>query len=230
MRSENDQSSGADFALYSYWRSSAAYRVRIALNLKGLVYRTIPIHLVRNGGEQHDEQFRALNPQGLLPVLLDEGKVVTQSLAICEYLDEVYADYPLLPSDPLARAGIRSLALQIACDIHPINNLRVVKYLQSSYGEVVDPVAWMTHWMALGFGALEEQLKHSFEENGAKNDTVYIAGQPGLFECFLVPQVYNAERFGLDMNSFPYIQKIVSRCRNLPSFIDAAPEQQADAV
>ena len=211
--------------LYSYWRSSAAYRVRCALNLKGLSYQVIPVNLVRNGGEHLGEEYRAINPQGLVPVLLHQGYVLTQSMAICEYLDECFETYPLLPADPVERASVRSLVLQIACEIHPVNNLRVQKHLKAQYGDEVDTVAWMLHWMFTGFAAIEQQLN-----NRKDHKSGYYSGQPGLFECFLVPQVYNAERYGVDMSRFPSISQIVSRCRELPAFKDAAPENQPDAA
>ena len=211
--------------LYSYWRSSAAYRVRIALNLKGLSYHTIPVNLVKDGGEQLGEQYRSINPQGLVPVLLHDGHVLTQSMAICEYLDECFEFYPLLPSGPLQRARVRSLALQVACEIHPINNLRVQKYLKAQGGEALGVVEWMSHWMTEGFTAIERQL-----ENRINNNSGYYGDLPGLFECFLIPQVYNAERFGTDMSAFPLICKMVTQCRELPAFDDAAPENQPDAV
>ena len=211
--------------LYSYWRSSAAYRVRIALNLKGLSFKTIPVHLVNNGGEQLSDIYRAVNPQGLVPVLLHDGHVLTQSMAICEYLDECFEQYPLLPVNSLERARVRSLALQIACEIHPVNNLRVQKYLKGECGDVFDTVEWMTHWMNEGFTAIEQQLTGSSD-----NDSVYYSQRPGLFECFLVPQVYNAERYGSDMSAFPAIKQLVKSCRSLPAFHDAAPENQPDAI
>ena len=169
--------------------------------------------------------YRAINPQGLVPALVHEGNVLTQSMAICEYLDERFEDYPLLPAEPLARARVRSLALQVACDIHPLNNLRVQKYLKRHCGEDADAVAWMSHWMIEGFAAIEQQI-------GSDGDAGLLPGheRPGLFECFLVPQVYNAERFGTDMSPFPLIGGIVRQCRKLPSFVDAAPENQPDAV
>jgi len=210
--------------LYSYWRSSAAYRVRIALNLKGLSFQTIPVHLVRQGGEQLSEAYRSINPQGLVPVLLHEGQVLTQSMAICEYLDECFEQYPLLPADPLERARVRSLALQIACEIHPINNLRVQKYLKGQCGDDLDTVAWMSHWMSEGFAAIEKQL-----DDGVDDHSGYYGDRPGLFECFLVPQVYNAERYGTDMSAFPVICQLVKQCRELPAFLDATPENQPDA-
>jgi maleylacetoacetate isomerase len=215
----------AQLVLYSYWRSSAAYRVRIALNLKGLAFQSIPVNLVKHGGEQLGETYRAINPQGLVPVLLHEGNVLTQSMAICEYLDECFSNYPLLPADSTGRAQVRSLALQIACDIHPLNNLRVQKYLQAHCGESLDATQWMSHWMSEGFAAIEQQL-----ENRGDTGSLYYGDRPGLFECFLVPQVYNAERFGTEMSAFPAINRIVKQCRNLPAFIDAAPENQPDAV
>ena len=211
--------------LYSYWRSSAAYRVRIALNLKGLSYQTIPVHLIKNGGEQLSDAYRAINPQGLVPVLLHQGHVLTQSLAICEYLDECFGQYPLLPADSLQRARVRSLALQVACEIHPINNLRVQKYLKGQCGDTLGTVEWMSHWMSEGFAAIEQQLK-----NEGDGHSGYYRDRPGLFECFLVPQVYNAERYGTDMSVFPEICQIVIQCRELTAFIDAAPENQPDAV
>jgi maleylacetoacetate isomerase len=211
--------------LYSYWRSSAAFRVRIALNLKGLCYETVPVHLVKNGGEQLGEAYRCINPQGLVPVLVHKDQVILQSMAICEYLDECFDTYALLPADPLGRARVRSLALQIACEIHPINNLRVQKYLKGQHGDAVDTVEWMSHWMTEGFAAIEQQLVN----NGDMSSGFY-ADQPGLFECFLVPQVYNAERYGTDMSTFPMIRHTVAQCRELPAFINAAPENQADAV
>lgn len=217
--------SAGELKLYSYWRSSAAYRVRIALNLKGLAYETIAVNLIGQGGEHLQEQYRRINPQALVPVLSDNGNVITQSMAICEYLDERYCDYPLLPVDILQRAQVRSLSLQVACDIHPLNNLRVHKYLQDLCVENVDTIQWMLHWMNEGFAAIEKQLA----EKSARN-LVRPGGDPGLFECFLIPQVYNAERYGTDMTIFPLIGEIVTECRKQEAFINAAPENQADAI
>jgi maleylacetoacetate isomerase/maleylpyruvate isomerase len=212
------------FRLYTYWRSSAAYRVRIALNLKGLSYESIPVHLVKQGGEQLREDYRKVNPQGLVPVLEHVGRILTQSMAICEYLDECYDGYPLLPSDPLARARVRSLALQVACEIHPLNNLRVQKYLTANCGHSLDTVDWMKHWMGEGFTAIETTLTREVHP-----DSGYFAEQPGLFECFLIPQVYNANRFGVDMTAFPTICNMVACCERLDAFRLASPQQQADA-
>jgi maleylacetoacetate isomerase len=215
---------GGQLTLYSYWRSSAAYRVRIALHLKGLNFTTIPVHLVNNGGEQHAEAYRQVNPQGLVPALEHQGHVLTQSMAICEYLDECFEIYPLLPADPPGRARVRSLALQVACEIHPLNNLRVQKFLKAQYGAAADSVAWMRHWMSEGFAAIERHIK-----DRRSSQSGYYGDSPGLFECFLVPQVYNAERFGTDMSDFPAISEIVAHCRGLSAFIKAAPENQPDA-
>jgi maleylacetoacetate isomerase len=216
-----DQSS--QLRLYSYWRSSAAYRVRIALHLKGLHFETIPVHLVKQGGEQHTAAYRSINPQGLVPVLTHAGHVLTQSMAICEYLDECFEAYPLLPADPPGRAKTRSLALQIACEIHPLNNLRVQKFLKSHCGDAADTKGWMSHWMIEGFTAIERELADRWGNRG------YDGDNPGLFECFLVPQVYNAERYGTNMSAFPAISEIVKHCRELSAFIKAAPENQPDA-
>lgn len=207
--------------LYSYWRSSAAYRVRIALHLKDLDFDTVPVHLVRNGGEQLSESYLALNPQGRVPVLKHGDRVLTQSMSICEYLDETFRDYPLLPSGPYERALIRSLALQIACEIHPLNNLRAQNYLKEHCRGSVDTVAWMRHWMHEGFAVIEKQLGDSrLPRDG---------GHPGLFECFLVPQAYNAERYGMDLSAYPSIREVVERCRQHRAFVRAAPENQPDA-
>ena len=211
--------------LYSYWRSSAAYRVRIALNLKRIPFQTIPVNLVKQGGEQLGEAFRAINPQGLVPVLQHEDLVLTQSMAICEYLDERFDQYPLLPEAPVDRARVRAMALQVACDIHPLNNLRVNKYIKAHCGEKLDTVEWMSHWMREGFTAIERQLSER-----AANRRVYYGEAPGLFECFLIPQVYNAERYGVEMSAFPTILKIVRHCRTLMAFDEAAPENQPDSV
>ncbi|RLA57245.1 MAG: maleylacetoacetate isomerase, partial [Gammaproteobacteria bacterium] len=197
----------------------------IALNLKGLVFESIPVNLVKQGGEQLGEAYRAINPQGLVPVLLHGGHVLTQSMSICEYLDERFEHHPLLPVDPVGRAQVRSLALQIACEIHPLNNLRVQKYLKKQCGDGLDAVDWMSHWMRDGFAAIERQLADQSDKR-----SLYYADRPGLFECFLVPQVYNAERYGTDMSAFPMIGEIVRQCRKLSDFINAAPENQPDAV
>jgi maleylacetoacetate isomerase len=197
--------------------------VRIALHLKGLHFETIPVHLVRQGGEQHTAAYRSLNPQGLVPVLKHADHVVTQSMAICEYLDECFEAYPLIPAEPFERARIRSLALQVACEIHPLNNLRVQTYLKNHYGDAVDITGWMSHWMTDGFAAIERQLADTRSKQGDSG------GNPGLFECFLVPQVYNAERYGINMSAFPLINERVVQCRGMPAFIKAAPENQPDA-
>lgn len=222
MNAESAQAE--ELVLYHYWRSSAAYRVRIALNLKGLPYKVVPVHLVKDGGQQHQAPFLSINPQGLVPVLVQQGQAISQSMAICEYLDECYSHKPLLPEGALMRARVRSLALSIACDIHPLNNLRVVQYLKGKFDAGFDQTDWMQHWMATGFQSLEKQLESETGAGGCLTD------RPGLFECFLVPQVYNAERFDLDMGVFPLISQIVERCRMLPAFEKAAPENQPDAV
>ena len=215
----------ADLVLYDYWRSSAAYRVRIALNLKGVEYDQVPVNLVRDGGEQHGRPYREVNPQGLVPALAHDGRVITQSLAVCEYLDEIFPEPALLPAGPEQRARVRSMALIVACDVHPLNNLRVQQYLKAELaaGDVV-AVTWMNHWMAKGFAALEHMLKH----NSATGLCCH-GDEPGLADCCLIPQVYNADRFACDMTGFPNISRIAAHCSSLPAFVAAAPENQADA-
>lgn len=206
--------------LHSYFRSSASYRVRIGLNLKGLQYDYCPVNLLK--GEQRESDYRALNPQGLVPALVDGDQVLTQSLAILEWLDETHPQPPLLPGEPLARARARALAYSIACDIQPIQNLRILKYLQSELGASEEQkVAWIRHWIHQGFSALEAQLEPS----------PFAAGElPGLFECCLVPQIYNAERFGVPMADYPKLARIARACDELPAFTAARPESQPDST
>lgn len=214
-----------ELKLFSYWRSSAAYRVRIALNLKGLEYELIPVHLVRNGGEHHAAEFMELNPQGLVPVLTDGGRVYRQSMAILEYLDEAYPDFPLLPAEIRARGRVRSLAHIIACDIHPLNNLRVMMYLEKELDIRGRRKAdWMAYWMGEGFRAFESLLVQS-PTTGEFCEGDY----PTMADCCLVPQVYNANRFRCDLTPYPEIRRIVANCQQMAAFSDAAPEAQPDA-
>lgn len=212
--------------LYTYFRSSAAYRVRIALAFKGLTPQMIPVHLLRDGGEQQSPEYLLVNRQGLVPALDDDGVLITQSLAICEYLDQTHPLPPLLPGDAVARARIRALVLAIACEIHPLNNLRVLNYLTTTLGiSEAQKLAWYHHWIRLGFSALEAQLAHESATG------VYCHGDtPTLADVFLVPQMANARRFDLDLSAFPTMLRIDASCRELPAFIAAAPQNQADAV
>ncbi len=212
--------------LYSYWRSSAAYRVRIALNLLELDYAIQPVHLVKDGGQQHAPDYAAMNPLELVPTLVDGNHKLTQSMAIMEYLEETHANAPcLLPADPLARARVRALAQIPGCDIHPIGNLRVLQYLKNKLG--VDDeakVAWSRHWIEVGFKAMETMLAED-EATG----TFCHGDRPGLADACLVPQVYNADRWGVDMDAYPTLARIHARCMSLPAFQKASPEQQPDA-
>lgn len=224
-RSNHTRAESAVLELYSYFRSSAAYRVRIALALKGLAFDMAPIHLVRGGGEQHTAAYRQLNPERLVPTLVDGAHVLTQSLAIIEYLDEAYTPALLLPSDPMARARIRSLALHVACDIHPINNLRVLQYLEHELGVgKTRRNAWYRHWVERGFQAIELQLQADETGRFCQGDT------PTLADCCLVPQVYNARRFEIDLSPFPTIERIDAACASIPAFQAARPEAQPDAM
>lgn len=211
--------------LYNYFRSSASYRVRIALNLKGLPYDYAPVHLVRDGGQQHSPAYRGIAPEGLVPVLVDEDVTVHQSLAIIEYLDETHPNSPLLPSDPAGRAAVRSMALDIACDIHPLGNTRVLKYLAANYGLQKDGTdAWVRHWIGTGFDALEKRLAQS----PTRGQFCY-GDSPTMADIMLVPQTFNARRFGLDMGRYPAIAAIDAHCAQLAAFADAAPAKQVDA-
>ena len=211
--------------LYSYWRSSAAYRVRIGLNLKGLPYDIVPVHLVHDGGQQHSDAYRTLNPQELVPTLGHGQRRLTQSLAILEYLDEVWPTPPLLPATARERQRVRALALLVACDVHPLNNLRVLQYFEHEWN-VPQPERdqWVKHWIEDGFRAGEALLA----EHPSTGD--FCEGEmPTLADCCLVPQVYNARRFGVDLTPYPTIRRIEAACLALPAFDAARPENQPDA-
>jgi maleylacetoacetate isomerase len=214
-----------DLVLYSYWRSSASYRARIALNLKGLHYETRAVHLVRDGGEQHGPAYAALNPQELVPTLVDGERVLTQSMAIMEYLDETHPPPLLLPADAAGRARVRELSQIVACEIHPLGNLRVLQWLGSQF-EAGDEHKgnWMRHWIATGFQALEAMLANSRSTGHfCHGDT------PGMADACLVPQVYNARRWKLPLGDYPTILRIDATCAAHEAFHAAAPEQQPDA-
>jgi maleylacetoacetate isomerase/maleylpyruvate isomerase len=211
--------------LYTYFRSSAAYRVRIALNLKQLDYSAIPVHLVRAGGEQHDAAYAERNPQQLVPTLETDDGPLTQSLAILEYLDEIAPLPPLLPADAMGRAQVRALALVVACEIHPLNNLRVLNYLRDDLAIEKDRRdAWYRHWLELGLSAVERLLTRT-----AQRGLFCYGDTPSLADCCLVPQVFNARRFGCALDQFPTIRRIDAHCAALAAFQRAAPGAQADA-
>ena len=213
--------------LYGYWRSSAAYRVRIALNLKQLTAEQVSVHLVKNGGEQHSEMFAQLNEQHLVPAFIDEDEqgefTLTQSMAIVEYLEEKYPQQAILPQVAKDRALVRAMSQSIACEIHPLDNLRVLQYLVKEMG--IDEAAkmkWYRHWIHIGFQALELQL--------SKTAGLYCFGdKPTMADICLIPQVYNAYRFDVDMTLYPNIVRIWQQCNKLPAFANAAPEAQEDA-
>ena len=210
--------------LYSYFRSSAAYRVRIALGLKGLEYEYIPVHLAM--GEQRADAYRALNRQELVPTLVDGAAVITQSLAIIEYLDEVHPVPPLLPPEPAGRARVRAIALSIACDIHPLDNLRVLRYLTRTLG-LADAVkdAWYRHWIDVGLAALEAQLAAA-----AATAAFCHGAAPTLADVCLVPQLANARRSNIPLDAYPTLVRIDANCRALDAFARAAPDRQPDAA
>lgn len=211
--------------LYTFFRSSASYRVRIALNLKGLSYEQAPIHLRKGGGEQFSAAYKALNPQALVPTLEDNGKVLTQSLAIIEYLEEKHPKPALLPGDPADKAIVRGMALIIACEVHPIQNLRVLNHVKSSYNQTDEQVnRWAQHWIDLGLSALEQSIVAQ-----SKGGKFCFGDTPTLADICLVPQLGNARRYGCDLSQYPTILSIEKNCMALSAFANAAPEKQPDA-
>ncbi len=212
--------------LYSYFRSSASFRVRIALALKGLSYDYLPVHLVKDGGQQFAAEFKAMNPAALVPVLQDDdGGVLTQSLAIIEYLEETRPNPPLLPADPAGRARVRSLALSIACEIHPLNNLRVLGYLTKTLGVTEDQKnAWYRHWVETGLATVEAMLA-----NDPRTGSFCHGEAPTLADVLLVPQIFNAQRFNCRLDHVPTVMRIHQRCLTVPAFATSVPAEQPDA-
>jgi maleylacetoacetate isomerase len=208
--------------LYNAARSSASVRVRIALNLKGLPFEYLPVNLVK--GEQAADSYRAINAAELVPALVDAGQVLTQSLAIIEYLDETHPEPPLLPAAPLDRAYVRSVALAIACDIHPLNNLRVLRYLVRKLGASEDAKnAWYRHWLEQGLGQIEAQLTAQ-----GRCGRFTLGDSVTLADVLIVPQIFNAQRYECGLDHVPAIMRIFEACMQLPAFIDAQPSRQPD--
>jgi maleylpyruvate isomerase len=211
--------------LHGYFRSSAAYRVRIALNHKGLHWENLPVHLVKDGGQQFSPAYRALNPSSLVPTLEDGDLVLGQSVAILEYLEEAYPQNPLLPTGMAQRARVRAFVQAIACDIHPLNNLRVLKYLVRDLNATEDQkLAWYRHWIDVGLAGLETQLT----AGGAHQGPYCFGSQLTLADVCLVPQMANARRFDCDLSAFPTLVAIDAACNQLPAFQQAAPSRQPD--
>jgi maleylacetoacetate isomerase len=211
--------------LYGYWRSSSSYRVRIALNLKGIDYEQKAVHLLRDGGEQKQVDYRAVNPLGLVPALVHGGQVIVQSVAICEYLEECFPAPALLPAGASSKARVRTIVQTIASEMQPLNNLGVLSYLGDTLGQDKAAVKhWYGHWVERGFSAIERWLEDPDTGDFCHGDA------PTLADCFLVPQVYNAERFGCDLAPYPRLMRIAEACRSLDAFRLAAPENQPDAA
>jgi maleylpyruvate isomerase len=214
-----------EFLLYGYFRSSAAFRVRIALNLKGITPDYRFVHLRKDGGQQHAPTYRAINPQEIIPTLVHDGHVIGQSLAAIEYLDEIRPNPPILPSDAPGRARVRQLAYVVACDVHPINNLRVSNYLRDKFAAGQDAQRdWHQHWITLGFAALETLLSSSSETGQFCH-----GDQPTLADICLIPQLANARRVALDLSAFPSLLRIEEAALALPAFDLALPANQPDA-
>ncbi len=210
--------------LHGYFRSGTTYRVRLALNWKGLAYETVAVNLVDGG--QRASEYLARNPQGLVPALEADGHILTQSPAIIEWIEETWPERPLLPADPYQRARVRAFAAAIGCDIHPIQNLRVMKKLRADHGaDQDDATAWARHWIETGFTALEALAADA----GGQDGFIFGAG-PSLAEIFLLPQMFNARRFGVDLTPFARLVAADEAARALPEFAAAAPERQPDAV
>ena len=210
--------------LYSYWRSSAAYRVRIALALKGIAYDCIPVHLIRGGGEQHSPDYKRLNPGGRVPTLETDGHAIHQSMAILEWLEETQPRTPLLPSDPLGRARVRGIAQLIVSDIQPLQNISVTNYLRDeAHWGSEQTAAWLRHWIGRGMAAVERALDDPATGRFCHGDS------PTIADLCLVPQCYASRRFGVDVAAYPRIAAIEQRCLALPAFLAAAPEAQPDA-
>ncbi|RUR20346.1 maleylacetoacetate isomerase [Legionella sp. km535] len=206
--------------LYDYFRSTACYRVRIALNLKNIAYDKKEVHLIHNDGEQNKPEYKEINPQGLVPSLEVDGRIIHQSLAIIEYLDEIHPEIPLLPEDPLMKATLKSLALIVACDMHPLNNLRVLNRLKEQFKANEDQVMdWYHHWLKTGFDAFEERLKHL-----ERVEPVCYSNKVSLADLCLIPQVYNAHRFNFAMDPYPLINAINDYCLTIPAFQNASPK------
>lgn len=212
--------------LHSYFRSSASYRVRIALHLKGLPYNYVAVHLLKGGGQQHGNEYQRVNPAKLVPTLVDDGHTIGQSLAIMEYLEETHPEPALMPRDALGRARVRSLAQSVACEIHPLNNLRVLQYLDHEL-KVDEPTkaAWYRHWITLGFAAIETILA-----NNPATGTYCHGNTPGMADCCLIPQIANSRRYDTPLEAFPTILRIEQACLALDAFAKAAPQVQVDAV
>ncbi|MBI1731690.1 MAG: maleylacetoacetate isomerase [Gammaproteobacteria bacterium] len=209
--------------LYGYWRSSAAYRIRIALNIKGLEYENVPVHLLRDGGEQNRPEYLALNPQARVPTLVDGDLTLGQSVAILEYLEEEYPSPPLLPPDPPGRARARQITLAIACDIHPLNNVRVLKYLETQFGATQEGRDnWYRHWIRDGLAAVEKMV--------SARGPCCLGEQVTFADVALIPQLYNARRFRTPLDDCPRLLAIEQHCLKLPAFDRARPENQPDAV
>jgi maleylpyruvate isomerase len=216
--------SNSGLTLYTYFRSSAAFRVRIALNLKGLKPDNKFVHLLKEGGQQFFEDYKQLNPQSLVPTLTHLGHAISQSLAIIEYLDDAYPEPPFLPSDPFGRARVRAIAYAIACDIHPLNNLRVRKYLHNVLARSEEEIlAWQVHWMTLGFEALEAMMLD------AKTGRFCHGDAPTLADICLIPQLANARGADMDLGPYPTLKRIEKAAYEIPAFMDALPKNQPDA-
>lgn len=208
--------------LYTYFRSSAAFRVRIALNLKGLDYQPTFVHLAK--GEHRKPEYAAVNPQGLLPALEVDGALLAQSIAIMEYLEEAHPQPPLLPKHPLERARVRSLSLIVACEIHPLNNPRVLKYVKNTLGHGQEEIdAWYRHWIADGLAKLEAELGRPGTGRHCHDDA------PSMADCCLVPQIFNAQRFACDLKPYPTVMRVFDACMQLDAFVRAQPDKQPDA-